>query len=185
MARNSMGQFMAALRKANGMTQQEVADRLLLNRHVRYYGDDVAVIMVSPPDEKGFVSLGVSCDYTKPAADNAKFVIAQVNSRMPFTYGDMLIHVSEIDCFVEAEQELYELQPPHIGDAEMAIGEYCASLIPDGATLSLGIGSIPDAVCRSLGKNKDLGVFSDMFCDGLMELYSQVLFYLQPLTSLS
>ncbi len=129
------------------------------------------LVMVSPPNEKGYVSIGVSVDYTRPAADNAKLLIAQVNRRMPFTYGNTLIHVSEIDRFVEADQELYELQPPRIGDAEIAIGEYCASLIPDGATISLGIGSIPDAVCRFLGSKKDLGVFSDMFSDGLIDLY--------------
>lgn len=135
------------------------------------YRDDVMLVMVSPPNEKGYVSIGVSVDYTRPAADNAKLLIAQVNRRMPFTYGNTLIHVSEIDRFVEADQELYELQPPRIGDAEIAIGEYCASLIPDGATISLGIGSIPDAVCRFLGSKKDLGVFSDMFSDGLIDLY--------------
>ena len=135
------------------------------------YRDDVMLVMVSPPNEKGYVSIGVSVDYTRPAADNAKLLIAQVNRRMPFTYGNTLIHVSEIDRFVEADQELYELQPPRIGDAEIAIGEYCASLIPDGATISLGIGSIPDAVCRFLGRKKDLGVFSDMFSDGLIDLY--------------
>ena len=93
------------------------------------YRDDVMLVMVSPPNEKGYVSIGVSVDYTRPAADNAKLLIAQVNRRMPFTYGNTLIHVSEIDRFVEADQELYELQPPRIGDAEIAIGEYCASLI--------------------------------------------------------
>ena len=112
------------------------------------------LVMVSPPNEKGYVSIGVSVDYTRPAADNAKLLIAQVNRRMPFTYGNTLIHVSEIDRFVEADQELYELQPPRIGDAEIAIGEYCASLILDGATISLGIGSIPDAVCRFLGSKR-------------------------------
>lgn len=135
------------------------------------YRDDVMLVMVSPPNEKGYVSIGVSVDYTRPAVDNAKLLIAQVNRNMPFTYGNTLIHVSKIDWFVEADQDLYELPPPHIGDAEMAIGEYCASLIPDGATISLGIGSIPDAVCRFLGDKKDLGVFSDMFSDGVVDLY--------------
>ncbi len=134
------------------------------------YKDDVVFVMVSPPNEKGYVSLGVSVDYTRPAVDNAKIVIAQVNSKMPFTFGNTLLHVSKIDYIVEAEQELLELQPPHIGDAEMAIGEYCASLIPDKATISLGIGSIPDAVCHFLGKKKELGVFSDMFSDGILGL---------------
>lgn len=136
-----------------------------------YFPDDVLIAMVSPPNEKGYVSCGVSVDYTRPAFDYAKKIIAQVNEHMPVTYGDTMVHVSKIDRFVEASQPLPELPPPHLGDAELAIGENCASLIPDGATISLGVGSIPDAVCYSLKNKKDLGVFSDMFSDGVVELY--------------
>lgn len=94
------------------------------------YRDDVMLVMVSPPNEKGYVSIGVSVDYTRPAVDNAKLLIAQVNRNMPFTYGNTLIHVSKTTLVCGTDQDLYELPPPHIGDAEMAIGEYCASLIP-------------------------------------------------------
>ncbi len=138
------------------------------------FRDDVMLVMVSPPNEKGYVSLGVSVDYTKPAVENAKIVIAQVNSRMPFTYGDTLVHISRFERIVEADQELLGWNPPHeIDEAEQAIGEYCASLIPDRATISLGVGTIPDMVCKSLANKKDLGVFSDMFSDGVMELWEQ------------
>jgi len=132
---------------------------------------DVAFIQVSPPDKHGFVSLGISVDYTKPAAECAKTVVAQVNPRMPRTYGDSFLHVSQIDIFVEHEEPLIELSRPKIGDVERKIGEYVAELIEDGATLQLGIGAIPDAVLSSLKDKKDLGIHTEMFSDGVVELY--------------
>ncbi len=131
---------------------------------------DVALIMVAPPDENGKVSLGVSVDYTKGAAKNAKIVIAQVNDQMPFTYGDSLMDVSEIDYFVEHSAPLPELKPAVLGDVEKAIGANCASLIQDGDTLQLGIGAIPDAVLLCLKDKKNLGIHSEMFSDGVVEL---------------
>lgn len=131
---------------------------------------DVSLIMVTPPDENGKVSLGVSVDYTKAAAKNAKIVIAQVNDQMPFTYGDSLLDVSEIDWFVEHSAPLPELKPAVLGDVEKAIGKNCASLIHDGDTLQLGIGAIPDAVLLCLKDKKDLGIHSEMFSDGVVEL---------------
>lgn len=131
---------------------------------------DVALIMVTPPNEEGKVSLGVSVDYTKSAAQNAKLVIAQVNDQMPFTYGESLLDVSEIDYFVEHSNPLPELKPAILGDAEKAIGRNCASLIQDGDTLQLGIGAIPDAVLLSLKNKKDLGIHSEMISDGVVEL---------------
>lgn len=131
---------------------------------------DVALIQVSKPDEHGFVSLGISVDYTKSAVENAKVVIAQVNKYMPRTMGDSFVHISEIDCFVEFDEPLYELPKPNIGDIEKKIGKYCASLIEDGDTLQLGIGAIPDAVLSFLTNKKDLGIHSEMFADGVVDL---------------
>ena len=131
---------------------------------------DVALIQVSSMDEHGYFSFGVSSDYTKPAAEAAKIVIAQVNKEMPRTLGDNFIHVSDIDYLVECDRPIIELQPPKIGDIEREIGRYCASLIEDGDTLQLGIGAIPDAVLAFLGEKKDLGIHSEMFSDGILKL---------------
>ncbi len=133
---------------------------------------DVAIIQVSPPDENGNCSFGVSCDFTKPAANLAKIVIAQVNDQMPMTYGDNFININDIDFIVEVSKPLLELTPPVIGDVEKAIGEHCASLIEDGSTLQLGIGAIPDAVLLFLKDKKDLGIHSEMFSDGIVDLYN-------------
>ncbi len=131
---------------------------------------DVALIHVAPPDEHGYCSCGISVDYTKPAAEQAKIVIAQVNKNMPRTLGDTSIHVSEIDYLVECNDALIELTPPDITDVEKAIGEHCASLVNDGDCLQLGIGAIPDAVLLFLKDKKDLGIHSEMFSDGVVEL---------------
>jgi 4-hydroxybutyrate CoA-transferase len=131
---------------------------------------DIALVQVSIPDEHGYCSFGVSVDYTKEACKNAKIVIAQVNKYMPRTLGDCFIHVSEMDFIVEKDEPIIELTPPKIGDAEREIGKYCASLIKDGDTLQLGIGGIPDAVLSSLYDKKDLGIHSEMFSDGVVDL---------------
>ncbi len=135
-----------------------------------YLPVDVALVQVSKPDRHGYCSFGVSNDYTKPAAEVAKLVIAEVNDQMPRTMGDSFIHVSEIDYMVEVSHPIIELPPPRIGDVEKAIGENCASLIEDGSTLQLGIGAIPDAVLLFLKDKKDLGIHSEMFSDGVVEL---------------
>ncbi|MHA6512819.1 acetyl-CoA hydrolase/transferase family protein [Tessaracoccus sp. Z1128] len=131
---------------------------------------DVALIQVTPPDEHGYCSLGVSVDYTKPAAEAARIVIAQVNREMPRTMGDSFLHVTQIQHFVEADVPVIELPPPNIGEVEQAIGRHCASLVRDGDTLQLGIGAIPDAVLKELGDKKDLGIHSEMFSDGVVDL---------------
>lgn len=131
---------------------------------------DAAFIHVSPPDDHGYMSLGVSVDYSKRAAGTAKLVIAQVNKYMPRTLGDSFVHVSDIDCIVEFDQPVIELPPPVITDVEKQIGENCARLIQDGDTLQLGIGAIPDAVLLFLKDKKDLGIHSEMFSDGVVEL---------------
>lgn len=135
-----------------------------------YLPVDVALIQLSRPDEHGYCSFGVSNDYTKPATHVAKLVIAEVNDQMPRTMGDSFIHVSDIDYIVETSNPIVELHPPKISAVEKAIGENCASLIEDGSTLQLGIGSIPDAVLLFLKDKKDLGVHSEMFSDGIVDL---------------
>lgn len=129
---------------------------------------DVALVTVTPPQD-GIVSLGVSVDYGYEAVMTAKTVIAQVNDQMPFTYGKP-VPVDKITYFVEHSAPVIELKPPTIGPVERAIGENCASLIKDGDTLQLGIGAIPDAVLLFLKDKKDLGIHSEMFSDGVVEL---------------
>ena len=131
---------------------------------------DVAMIMVTPPDRYGNCSLGVSVDYAMSAVRNAKLVIAQVNDRMPYTYGNSRIPVEKIDCFVEHSAPLPELQPRYITPEEAKIGEFCASLVEDGDTLQLGIGAIPDAVLDFLKDKKNLGLHSELLSDGVVEL---------------
>ncbi|WP_027632687.1 acetyl-CoA hydrolase/transferase family protein [Clostridium hydrogeniformans] len=135
-----------------------------------YIKVDVAIIQVTPPDNHGYCSFGVSNDYTKPAAHCANLVIAEVNPNMPRTLGDSFIHVDEIDCMVEVDYKVDELPQGEIGEVERAIGENCSTLIEDGSTLQLGIGSIPDAVLLSLKNKKDLGIHSEMISDGIVDL---------------
>jgi len=135
-----------------------------------YLPVDVALIQVTKPDQHGFCSFGISVDYTKPAASAAKVVIAQVNEYMPRTLGDSFIHVSDIDYFVEESMPLLELQPPKITEVEEKIGYYISQLVEDGSTLQLGIGAIPDAVLMFLKDKKDLGIHTEMFSDGVIEL---------------
>lgn len=135
-----------------------------------YMEVDVALVHLSQPDEEGYCSFGVSVDYSKPAAEAAKMVIAEVNEKMPYTMGDSKIHISEIDYLVETSYDLIELQPPRIGEIEKAIGENCAKLVENGDTLQLGIGAIPDAVLMFLKDKKDLGIHSEMFSDGVVDL---------------
>ena len=131
---------------------------------------DVALIQVSPPDKHGFCSLGVSVDGSRAAVNNAKMVIAQLNPNMPRTHGDGIIHKSAIDFGIEVDDPLPEHEPAVLTELELKIGRHCAELIDDGATLQMGIGSIPDAVLASLQNHKDLGVHTEMFSDGLIPL---------------
>jgi acyl-CoA hydrolase/GNAT superfamily N-acetyltransferase len=132
---------------------------------------DVAMVMVSPPDEYGFCSLGVSVDITKAAAESAKVLIAQANKHMPRTHGDSFLHVSQIDCLVEHDEPLLEW--PVVGEPDDVIeniAQHVARLVPDGATLQLGIGRMPDAVLSLLSDKSDLGIHTEMFSDGVMRL---------------
>jgi len=131
---------------------------------------DVALIHVSPPDKHGYCSLGVSVDATVAAVQTAKYVIAQVNPNMPRTHGDGLIHVNQINALVEVDDALPEQFVPEPDEAELRIGQFCAELIDDGATLQMGIGAIPNAVLKSLTGHKNLGIHTEMFSDGVIEL---------------
>jgi len=131
---------------------------------------DVALVQVSPPDEHGFCSFGVGIDTTVTAARASSRLIAQVNDRMPRTFGDSFIHVSEIDAIVEASRPLCELPREEITDLHRAIGRNAATLIEDGATLQLGIGGIPDAVLLELKDRKDLGVHTEMLSHNAIPL---------------
>lgn len=132
---------------------------------------DVALVQVTPPDEHGNCSLGVSVDYTYEAVQQAKVVIAQVNDQMPFTLGERaVVPVERITCFAPHSEPILTLTPPKIGPVEEAIGRNCAALIRDGDTLQLGIGAIPDAVLHALTEKKDLGIHSEMFSDGVVDL---------------
>lgn len=134
---------------------------------------DVAMVSVTPPDKRGFCSLGVSVCATKTAALSAKIVLAQVNDQMPRTMGDSFVHVSRLTYCSEVSQPLPELRGGPITEIEEAIGRNCASLVEDGSTLQLGIGSIPDAVLKFLADKKDLGIHSEMFSDGVVDLYEK------------
>ena len=131
---------------------------------------DVALIQVSSPDKHGYVSLGISVDYTLAIVKKAKKVIAQINKNMPFTYGESLVHLSEINYAVEYDEPLIELEPPVLTEEDRIIGKNCAALINDGDTIQLGIGSLPDAICQQLKDKKNLGVHSEMISDGVMKL---------------
>ena len=131
---------------------------------------DVFAFTCSPPDERGYVSMGLSCDYGAQAAKSAKTVIAEVNQNMPRTYGESFIHVSEIDAFLCSWEPLPESKPAKIGDADKKIGKYIADLVRDGDCLQLGIGALPDAVCSFLGDKKDLGLHTEMISDGVLPL---------------
>jgi len=134
---------------------------------------DVALIHVSPPDEHGFCSFGVGVECTKAAAEAARVVIAQVNPAMPRVLGDNFIHVRKVTHFVESNDPLAELPRVRMSPAFEDIGKNVASLIEDGATLQLGIGGIPDAVLHFVSDRRHLGVHTEMFSDGMVELVEQ------------
>lgn len=131
---------------------------------------DAALIMVSPPDQLGYCSLGVSVDVVMSAARSAKKIIAQINPQMPRTSGHSFIHLSEIAACIQHEQVLPEIKPAKTSDIYERIGQYVSMLVEDGATLQIGIGKIPDATLRYLGKHKNLGIHSEMISDGVIDL---------------
>ena len=134
---------------------------------------DAALIQVTPPDEQGMCSLGISVDIVKSASENASLVIAQVNPRMPRTLGDSFIHVHDIDYLVPADVPLIEVQWAEATDETLQIGKYVAALVEDGATVELGIGGIPHAVLESLSEKKHLGIHTEMFTDAIIGMVEQ------------
>ena len=131
---------------------------------------DVALIQVSPPDKHGFCSLGPSVDVTRAAVDHARTVIALVNPNVPRTHGDSFVPVSQLDFAVHWAGPLYEVDHREVSETQAQIGRHVAQLIEDGATLQLGIGAIPDAVLQALTDRRDLGMHTEMFSDGIIDL---------------
>lgn len=134
---------------------------------------DVALVHISPPDRHGFCTLGIEAGLTKAAAEAARLIIAQVNPHMPRMLGDTLIHVSQLDAIVEVDEPLSELAMTEEGDQAIVceIARHIAERIPDGATMQLGIGSIPNAVLSFLFEKKDLGVHTELFSDSVIDLF--------------
>jgi acetyl-CoA hydrolase len=131
---------------------------------------DVALIQVSPPDAHGYCRLGLSVACALPALEAAKVVIAEINPQVPRTMGNSAVHISEIDFAVEVERPLPQMAPAAFGATEEAIGRHVAGLVPNGATIQVGIGKVPNAVLAALGRHEGLGVHTEMFSDGLLAL---------------
>jgi 4-hydroxybutyrate CoA-transferase len=133
---------------------------------------DVALVHLSPPDNYGFSSIGIEVGLTKSAADMAKIIIAEVNQQMPRTLGDSFIHISKIDYIVPVDYPLTEMKMGNGNPSKVmeSLASYIAELIPDGATMQMGIGAIPDAVLKHLYTKKDLGIHTELFSDGVIDL---------------
>lgn len=135
---------------------------------------DVAIVQVSVPDQHGYCSLGVSVDVARSAVNTAKAVIAQVNPNAPRTHGDGLIHASRFKSMVYCEDPMQEANfSEKVGEVEHKVGHFVASLIEDKSTLQMGIGAIPDAVLKALSGHRDLGVHTEMFSDGIIDLFEK------------
>ena len=131
---------------------------------------DVTLLNVSLPNKDGYCSYGVSADLAVSAVECSKIIIAQVNKQMPFSYGDPLIHIDDIDACVEVDDPLVEVPTAVPSEKEMKIGQYIAELIPDGATLQIGVGGIPNAVLNGLRDHKNLGLHTEAMTDGVLPL---------------
>jgi acyl-CoA hydrolase len=141
--------------------------RLFLDRAIPL---DVALLQLSPPDRHGYCTLGTSVDAALAAAHAATHVIAEINERMPRTHGNTLLHIDRVSAFARTDRPLATHAPRPGTPVENAIGEHAAKLVPDGATLQMGIGGIPDAVLRRLFDKHDLGIHTEMFSDGVVDL---------------
>lgn len=131
---------------------------------------DVVFSMASPMDEHGYFSLALAADYTMAAIERARVVVLEVNPNVPFANGDCHIHISQVAALCESEEPILEVGLPKIGPVQEAIGRYVADMIPDGATLQIGYGGIPDAVVMQLTDKHDLGIHTEMVGDGIMTL---------------
>ncbi|SHJ88575.1 acetyl-CoA hydrolase/transferase family protein [Pseudozobellia thermophila] len=162
------------VRKVVNSTQGDYIPIFLSEIHLlfrqRILPIDVAIVQVSPPDKHGFCSLGVSIDIALPAIETAKKVIAQINPSVPRTHGDGIIHIKNIDYAIEVDSPIHIHGISPISSVEAEIGKNVAELIEDGATLQMGIGSIPNAVLNNLHNHKHLGVHTEMFTDGILPL---------------
>ncbi len=162
----------AALKSGTGtvtfvpnMLHRAASDRIHAHRPDIFYGT------CTPPDKHGFVSLSLGITYEKDIIEAARLVVLEVNPRLPRTFGDTQIHVSEVDFFVENDQEVPELPAPEPNETDRMIGGHIAELVADGSTIQLGIGGIPNAAALALHGKKELGVHTEMFVDSMMELY--------------
>ncbi|MDB5098992.1 MAG: acetyl-CoA hydrolase/transferase [Cyanobacteria bacterium RYN_339] len=131
---------------------------------------DVAIVQLSPPDVHGYCSLGTSVDVARSAVDTATHVIAEINHQMPRTLGAGMIHISELDAYTVTDRPLPEEPARELDEVSRAIGQHVADLVPDGATLQLGIGAIPAAVCAALHGKHDLRLYTEMFSDAVVDL---------------
>jgi acyl-CoA hydrolase len=147
------------------MLHRAATDRIHVRRPDIFFGT------CTPPDSHGFVSLSLGITYEKDILEAARLVVLEVNPRLPRTFGDTQVHVSEVDFFVEHEQEVPSLPAPNPDATDLLIGEHIAELVEDGSTIQLGIGGIPNAAALALRHKKDLGVHTEMLVDSMMELY--------------
>ena len=131
---------------------------------------DVALLQLSPPDRHGYCTLGTSVDAALAASRAARFIVAEINEQMPRTHGNTLVAFGDVDIYVHADHPLHAHNPAEPSEVEDQIGAHVAELVPNGATLQMGIGAIPDAVLRRLGDKQDLGIHTEMFSDGVMAL---------------
>jgi len=147
------------------MLHRAATDRIHAHRPEFFFGT------CTPPDKHGFVSLSLGVTYEKDMIEAAETVVLEVNPRLPRTFGDTQVHVSQVDFFVEHDQEVPFLPPPNPDETDMAIGAHIAELVDNGSTIQLGIGGIPNAAALALRDKKDLGVHTEMLVDSMMELY--------------
>lgn len=140
-------------------------------KRLDHIGVNVFVGTASPMDNQGYLSLSLSATYERTMIENADLVILEVNPNMPRTFGDTTVHINEIDLIVENEYDVPEFPSPAPNDKDKVIGKYIADLIEDGSTIQLGIGGIPNAVAAQLFDKKDLGIHTEMFTDGMVDLF--------------
>ena len=131
---------------------------------------DTALIQLSPPDRFGYCSYGINVDIVKPIAESAEYVVAEINPKMPRTLGDSFIHMDDIDAFVRSDHDIIEFTYGELDEISTKIAKFVASLIEDESTIQMGIGQIPNAVTQELMDKKDLGIHSEVFSDGIVDL---------------
>jgi acyl-CoA hydrolase len=164
-ARKALAAGTGTITYVPNMLHRAALDRISAHQPNVFFGT------CTPPDRHGFVSLSLGVTYEKDMVEAADIVVLEVNENLPRTFGDAAVHVRDVDLFVEHTQEVPTLPAPQPGPVDLAIGAHIAELVPDGATLQLGIGGIPNAAALALKDKKDLGVHTEMLVDSMMELY--------------